>query len=149
MTTHIPDDLGLRDAVVLVSCVKLKLPHAAPARELYTSVWFRKARTIVETQGARWFILSALYGLVAPETQIAPYERTLNQLSVDERRAWASGVLTDLLPEIAETTRVVFLAGRRYRDLLVKPLQDRGLEVSVPMEGLGIGQQLQFLSWSQ
>ena len=61
--------LDLGDAVVLVSCVKSKLSHSAPARALYTSVWFRKVRDIVEASGARWYVLSSRYGLVAPDVE--------------------------------------------------------------------------------
>jgi hypothetical protein len=62
--------LDLTGAVVLVSCVKSKRSHRAPARLLYTSAWFQKVRDIVEASDARWFILSARYGLVAPDAEI-------------------------------------------------------------------------------
>jgi hypothetical protein len=64
-------DVDLAGALVLVSCVKSKLPHPAPARSLYTSAWFQKARDIVERSGARWFVLSSRYGLESPDTTIA------------------------------------------------------------------------------
>ena len=35
----------------LVSSVKTKLPRRAPAKELYASAWFRKARAVVEARG--------------------------------------------------------------------------------------------------
>src|SRR5215218_6302005 len=38
-------ELEFRDALVLVSCVKSKLPNAAPAKSLYTSAWFSKTRS--------------------------------------------------------------------------------------------------------
>jgi len=55
-------------------------------------------------------------------------------------------VLSELDQRIPCLSRVVFLAGLRYREFLVKPLQDRGVEVEVPMEGLQIGKQLQWLA---
>jgi hypothetical protein len=73
--------------VYLVSCVSQKRKQACPARELYVSDWFLKARRYTERSGCRWFILSAEYGLVAPDRVIAPYERTLNTMPVTERRA--------------------------------------------------------------
>jgi hypothetical protein len=85
--------LDLGNTLVLVSCVKRKLKHSAPARALYTSAWFRKVRDIVEASGARWFVLSARYGLVAPDVGITPYEYTLNTLAVAERKDWATKVL--------------------------------------------------------
>lgn len=138
--------LDLAGTVVLVSCVKSKLSHSAPARELYTSAWFQKARDLVEASGARWFILSSRYGLVAPDAEIAPYDYTLNTLGVAERRAWAAKVLDKLLPAMASEKRIVMFAGHRYREFLVEPLQRRGVEVEVPMTNLKRGQQLSWLS---
>src|SRR3546814_861850 len=54
--------------VFLVACVAAKLDRPAPARDLYASPWFQKARAYVERQGGAWFILSAKHGLTAPET---------------------------------------------------------------------------------
>jgi hypothetical protein len=53
--------------IYLVSCVSQKRKQACPARELYVSDWFLKARHYTETSGCGWFILSAEYGLVAPD----------------------------------------------------------------------------------
>lgn len=143
---HPKRKLDLSKTVVLVSCVKSKRPHRAPARLLYTSAWFQKVRDIVEATGARWFILSARYGLVAPNAEIEPYERTLNTLGVAERRAWASAVLDKLLPELTGENRVVMFAGHRYREFLIEPLRRQGIEVEVPMANLALGQQLAWLS---
>lgn len=138
--------LDLRDAVVLVSCVKSKLPHVASARMLYRSDWFTKVRGIVEAQNARWFVLSALYGLVPADKVIAPYEHTLNTEGVAARRAWADGVYRALLPELKGHHRVVFFAGLRYREFLVEPLGKAGWQVEIPMEGLVRGDQLSWLT---
>ena len=126
--------------------MKSKLSHPAPARSLYTSAWFQKARDIVEGSGARWFILSSRYGLVAPDAEIAPYDYTLNTLGEDERRAWAADVLEALLPLLANERRVVMIAGYRYREFLVEPLEQRGIEVEVPMAHHRRGEQLAWLS---
>ena len=101
---------------------------------------------MVEAGGARWFVLSALYGLVRPDAEIAPYDHTLNTLGVADRRAWANKVLEKLLPEIADVKRVVMFAGHRYREFLVEPLERQGIEVEVPMAHLTRGEQLRWLS---
>lgn len=139
-------DLNLGDALVLVSCVKSKLAFAAPARELYTSAWFRKARDIVEASGAHWLVLSSRYGLIAPDAIIAPYDYTMNTLGVAERRAWAVDVLDKLLPELTGQRRIVMFAGMRYREFLIEPLQRQGIAVDVPMANLRRGEQLAWLS---
>ena len=133
-------------AICLVSCVGKKQSVAVPARELYFSPWFRKARSYVESTGLPWFVLSAMYGLVHPDRIITPYELTLNNMPATDRRRWARGVLTQMEPILEGVSTVVFLAGPQYREFLVPPLHLHGLHVSVPMEGLGIGEQLKWLT---
>jgi hypothetical protein len=128
-----------------VSCVGLKQPVAAPAQELYISDWFRKARAYVERLGCPWYILSAEHGLVSPAEVLDPYERTLNTMSVLERRAWAVEVWRLLRPELAGKDRVIFFAGQRYREFLVDPIREFGMRVEVPLEGMRIGEQLSWL----
>jgi hypothetical protein len=138
--------LDLDGALVLISCVKSKLANPAPARMLYTSPWFRGVRDLVEASGARWFLLSSLYGLVAPDEEIAPYDYTLNSLGVAERQAWANKVLERLLPETAGFRRIVMFAGVRYREFLIRPLEQSGIVVDIPMENLRRGEQLAWLT---
>lgn len=145
----VPDAVDLRDALVLVSCVKSKLSRPAPARALYCSDWFTKVRRLVESQDARWFVLSALHGLVAPDQEIAPYELTLNKMGVAQRRTWAADVYKALVPELHGYGRVVFFAGLRYREFLAGPIINTGRQVDVPMEGLAQGEQLSWLGARQ
>ena len=131
--------------LVLVSCVKSKKVQAAKAKDLYISCLFEGYRRVATSTGARWLILSAKYGLVEPEMVIQPYEYSLNRLGVAERRKWAKDVLDDLLPIARSYKKVVFLAGARYREFLIQPLKQAGLEVEIPMEGLRQGEQLAWL----
>ena len=132
-------------ALCLVSCVSKKQPRQAPARDLYVSDWFAKARKLVEAQGWPWFILSAKHGLVHPDKEIAPYEKTLNEMRVAERRAWASDVMRALECHLDGVQTVVVFAGQRYREFLAPELRKRGVQVDVPMEGLKLGKQLNWL----
>lgn len=129
----------------LVSCVGQKRDHACAARDLYVSAWFVKARNHVEQSGRPWFILSAEHGLLAPDRTVAPYERTLNAMTVAERRVWAERVDLDLRRSLPHLSHVVFLAGDRYRQFLAGHLTMRGIATSVPMGGLRIGEQLRWL----
>ncbi|MEN3976915.1 DUF6884 domain-containing protein [Emcibacter sp. SYSU 3D8] len=137
------------DAVCLISCVKTKQPKAAPARELYISSLFLKARDLVEAHGSPWYVLSALYGLVPPHEVIQPYDLTLNKQGIAYRKDWARKVLQDLMPRLNGHTRLIFFAGQRYREFLVSPLRQAGFEVCVPMIGLRQGEQLAWLSRSR
>ena len=134
------------DPVYLVSCVSKKRSNRAPARDLYLSDWFIKARTYVEATGASWFILSAEHGLVAPDDLLEPYEKTLNTMSVSDRRRWAEKVINQMSEKMPKAKSVVFLAGQRYREFLVDHLRNQGVSVEVPMRGLRIGEQLAWLS---
>ncbi len=130
-----------RKTVYLVSCVSEKLAQPMPARELYSSTWFKKARAFVERQTGEWLILSARYGLVEPNQVIEPYHETLKEKSVEERREWSRKVVQELRPHCSAGTSVVFLAGEKYREFLAPALIELGCH-EVPMKGLAIGEQL-------
>lgn len=134
-----------RATVYLVSCASRKRRQACEARHLYISDLFSKARRYAEASGSPWFILSAEHGLVAPDKLIAPYERTLNRMLSADRRVWGERVVIQLAEAVPDLSRVVFLAGKRYREFLTPHLTNRGVEVSIPMEGLRIGEQMSWL----
>ena len=129
-----------------MSCVAKKRTYAAPARDLYTSALFQKARAYAEGTADAWFVLSAKYGLVNPDTVIEPYDVTLNEMGVGERRVWVAKVQQQLELVTRTGDTIVMLAGAHYREGLTAALQRRGVRVEVPMQGLKIGEQLQWLS---
>jgi len=125
--------------------VALKRAGRCRARDLYISAWFRKARAYVEGTKMPWFILSAEHGLLHPDTEVEPYERTLNRMPAGERREWARRVGEALVAKIAGAQHVIVLAGERYREFLMPYLTSICPDVQVPMEGMRIGEQLQWL----
>lgn len=131
--------------IVLIACASQKRDDSAPARDLYQSALFQKSLRYVEqvVEPDRTFILSAKHHLLPLDPVITPYDRTLNRMNADERRVWAERVL-DQLRERAdlEKDRFTILAGKKYREHLVPHLE----RVEIPLEGMGIGEQLQFLS---
>ena len=132
--------------IALVACVSKKKSHPFPARDLYISDWFIKASAYADHNSDQWFILSAKYGLLDPDSVIEPYDETLNNMPIKSRRTWASKALERLIPKLEDDDQVVFLAGMKYREFLVPPLRSRGFHVEIPMEGLRIGEQLSWLS---
>src|SRR3546814_4987956 len=100
-------------------------------------------RSYVERQGGAWFILSAKHGLIAPETVIARYDETLGAMKAGARRLWGARVIEAMAEQIDAAAPLIVLAGRNYRDPLWPQIERRA---SVPMEGLGICQQLAWLS---
>jgi len=116
------------------------------AKDLYDSVLFTKSREFVERCCDSWFILSAKHGLVEPTEILEPYEETLNTKSRRERDDWANRVWASLRRLLKPDDRITILAGERYRERLVPLIKEHGCRVEVPMQGLGIGRQLQWLS---
>jgi len=132
--------------VCFISCVSEKLSHAAPAADLYQSALFQRAKQYAVSHSDRWFVLSAEHGLLRPETIIAPYEKTLNKMPVMQRREWGAEVLAALFDILSDGDELTFIAGEHYREFLVPELQAKGFRIHVPMEGLTIGKQLQWLN---
>jgi hypothetical protein len=131
----------------LVGCVKGKLPQASPARDLYVSDLFLGRRAFVERTCDRWFILSALHGLVDPSRVLEPYDRTLKDASAAERRAWSALVVEDLKRTLGNLGDVTFEvhAGTEYREFgLCHGLEREGARIEVPARGLRMGEQLAF-----
>lgn len=54
--------------VTLIGCVSRKAPGARPARDLYDSELFRRRWAFAERSSRPWLILSALHGVVDPDT---------------------------------------------------------------------------------
>lgn len=129
------------DPIILVACCGPKLAEPAPAADLYVSTLFKKARTYAERRG-RWYILSALHGLVDPTTVVAPYNVTLKKMPAQKRREWGQKVRIQMDRAGLIGLPLVALAGHDY----VKPLTDAGLTVAQPMKGKSIGKQLQWLN---
>ena len=129
--------------VCLVSCVGKKLNGWSSAENLYQSDWFQKARVYAQSRSDRWFILSAYHGVIAPTDFIDPYNKTLNTMKAAERKAWANKVIYQL--SNIDADHFIILAGNRYRERITKWMDDTGYSYDVPMEGLGIGQQLAWL----
>ena len=128
-----------------MSCVGRKQVIAAPAKDLYRSNWFVKARAYAEAVSSQWFILSAKHGLVQPDEVILPYEQTLNTMTISDRRNWAHRVQRQMDPRMLNAALIIVLAGSRYREFLMDYLRHRALTVEVPMAGLRIGDQLKWL----
>ena len=129
--------------IVLISCVGKKKSFKCKARDLYDSTWFyygwRYARSL---NPGKIFILSAKHGLLDPETNIGPYQVTLNTKGDREIQEWATGVLKALNRKThLKRDRFIILAGERYRRHLVGAIR----HYKIPMDGLRIGEQMAWL----
>jgi cytoplasmic iron level regulating protein YaaA (DUF328/UPF0246 family) len=129
--------------ICLISCVSQKLAVRAPAKYLYVSPLFKGAFDFARAfRPDAIYILSAKYGLIEENDEIDPYNLTLNGLSTAQVKRWAQATLAQL-KDVADVDadKFIILAGDRYRKYLVPHLA----HYEVPLEGMSIGRQLQFL----
>ena len=64
-------------------------------------------------------------GLLDPDQVIAPYDCTLNNMSAQERREWATRVQQQLRECLPPGAEVIILAGTRYREGIEPFLSDQ------------------------
>nr|WP_145401728.1 DUF6884 domain-containing protein [Paenibacillus xylanexedens] len=130
--------------IALIGCAKNKLNTKSKSKDIYTGDLFKKSKTHVEKHHDGFFILSALHGLLEPEKEIEPYDYTLNDLTKKQIEEWSESVHKQLLSAIkeGENVELFIYAGDKYRKFLLPLLEKSGFKVSVPLKGLGIGQQL-------
>jgi len=127
--------------VNLISCAAQKLECRAPARQLYRSPLFRKAAMLAEATAMDWGILSAEHGLVLPDQVLDPYDRTLSDLSRDERTAWHTKVLDQVTSRWGEHRSFWIYSGRGYLRFAT-----RLSTTFLPLHRLGIGERLKNLT---
>ena len=114
-----------------------------PAREAYMGQAFRFSREAVERRGAPYFILSAHYGLLAPDSVIENYNVKMSPLSpADQWDTCFDNVTDDQLHQMRGADRVVVLGSRLYADAAGVLL---GRPVEAPLAGLPIGRMLNAL----
>jgi hypothetical protein len=135
-------------SIALIACCSQKSDEPALAKDLYQSPLFKKSRQYAENNADQYFIMSALLGIVEPDKLIAPYECSMYDRNARGRRIWAHWIASQLRGVIHDGDFLIILAGRMYRDELIKILKRRypNLDIDIPLEGLCIGQQLQTLT---
>src|SRR4051812_25061529 len=102
----------------LVSCTKLKADYPCNVRAMYQkSTLFKKAVNFIEQRDYdKWYVLSAKYGLLNPDDVIEPYDLTLNNMKVLERKKWSELVLKQIENLQLSITEIDFYAGVKYRE---------------------------------
>ena len=74
--------------------------------------------------------------------EIAPYNETLNDQSVNDIKVWAEKVIIELEKATdLEDDIFIFLTGEKYRKYILPHVKN----YKIPLKGLRIGEQLKFL----
>jgi hypothetical protein len=129
--------------IILISCVSKKLPQKAKAEDLYTSPLFRYSLEYAKSlRPDSIFILSAEYGLLPLDKEIAPYNKTLTKMSEKEIKMWANDVIGQLKQHAdLQKDEIIFFAGQKYRKYLLPHIKN----YEIPLDRLSIGRQLNYL----
>lgn len=139
---RLPESNNMR-TIYLIACASKKLSHRANAQAIYDSTLFKLSLAYAKNQQPdAIYILSAKHGLLDLDTEIDPYDLTLNNLSAQDKRTWALRVRSEIEQKAdLRADHFVFLAGQNYRTNLSPYMA----HYEVPLEGLRIGEQLQYL----
>jgi len=111
---------------------------------MYVSPLFAKQRIYAEQLNVPWFILSAEYGLVAPDEWVSPYERYLTSTPAEYQAAWGAWVVArlELLTGPLAQRCIEIHASQKYLHALRLELESRGAVVHDPLRGLSLGERL-------
>lgn len=132
--------------IVLLSCTKSKLDKPSQAQDLYSaSPMFKKTLEYGKSlQPDKMFILSAKHHLVPLTKVLEPYDKTLKEMSSEEKKMWADEVIKQMKNQDLnlEKDQFIFLTGSEY----MKPLISYITNTESPMDGKRMGERLQWLN---
>jgi hypothetical protein len=135
---------GANADVVLVGCVQTKHDTASAASELFASPLFEGRHRYAVASGLPWYILSAKFGLLAPDDVIGPYDVYLAHQGPGYKKAWGEFVAAQLEQrERGLRGRTIEVhAGAAYVDPLRTPLALLEAMLVAPLARLRQGEQL-------
>jgi len=130
--------------VILIGCVRTNNAAASTASKLFTSPLFERRRQYAVASGLPWYILSAKFGLLAPDDVIGPNNVFLASQSSGYKKAWGEFVTAQLeqREHVLRAQRIEVHAGVAYVDSLRAPLAARGAILTVPLAHVRRGEQI-------
>jgi len=134
--------------IVLLSCTKSKLDHAAPAQELYSaSPMFQKTLEYGKSlKPDKMYILSAKHHLVPMSKKLEPYDLTLKEMDKEDKEKWGEEVFSQMKKAgiKPDSDKFVFLTGSEYMKPLAEYIPKENIEK--PMDGKRFGERLSWLN---
>jgi len=123
--------------IVLISCVSKNLPYKEKVKNLYISPLFKNKLDYAQKfKPDKIYVLSAKYGLLNLETEIEPYDLTLNNMSLNEVKVWSERVIKQISTQAdLNQDNFILLAGKKYRNYLIPHISF----FQIPLEGMTIG----------
>lgn len=130
--------------IVFIGCGATKMKTACKARKMYVGNYVQLCLAYAQTFTTQdnIYILSAKYGVLPLEKVIEPYNKTLNNMNIEEKQDWKNMVIKQLEEmNINKDTEVVFICGTNYYTLL----EDYFTNYKLPLPKQGIGVQQHFM----
>jgi hypothetical protein len=123
--------------IALISCTSLKKDYVCQAKELYSeSSTFRLEYELANLIAEETYILSAKHGLVAADTDLAPYDYTLMNKPKDIKIQWSYEVLNQLKEKFSlENDEFIILAGNDYCEYLLPSIKNYWLPLRGKRQG--------------
>jgi hypothetical protein len=131
--------------------------------DAYSSPLFKKSIDWAVNRDIPVNVVSAKYGLLDEGSYIHDYDKTISDMSKEQKKNWAEAVSQSIInraPTLythpfygygegasvdVKPKKVYLLAGKSYTDLIAPKLREAGIEVVEPLEGMQIGERLQYL----
>lgn len=123
--------MEIGSVILLVSCGKRKSSVPCQAKEMYNSFRFQQIKTIAESLKVRWYIMSAKYGLLSPESIIEPYDMCLINCSDEYQQQWAQCIVREFAG-VSKNTTFAVIANDDYSRNIVPLLVAEGFSVIAP-----------------
>lgn len=134
--------------VAVIACGARKRDVPSPARSLYTGSLFVAQRRDVEGRVPFW-IVSGKWGILDPDTEVAPYNFRVNDIPRAERFAWGQRAAAQLAAALGtarlDGVLIELHAGAEYQKPLGPAFTAAGAVVEVlPPGRLQLGHRLQW-----
>lgn len=126
--------------IVFITCGAKKKQTPCAAKDLYIGTYFKTSLAYAQYLNVdKIYILSAQYGVLELNDEIAPYNKNLNAASRREQKIWAYKCYKQLQEKGVDfNEQAIFLGGKGYWQYLSQLFPNK----KIPFAHLKIGMQV-------